>query len=134
VARNAPGVVRAATPADEMDKTVNVSVMEGLNTGVRGNNRNRHCDSEHNNGVRLDTPAGAVGRSFCEALCIQLFGGPRQTGWLRVRRPEVGDVQGLRPVWLEVGELPRPTQMCRSKLSRNESVVNSSKGAKTLHP
>jgi len=84
VARNAPGVVRAATPADEMDKTVNVSVMEGLNAGVRGNkhlrrNRNRHCDSEHNNGVRLGTPAGAVGRSFGEALCIQLFWG-RETG------------------------------------------------------
>src|SRR5438309_8700816 len=45
------GALRAATPADEMDKTVNVSVMEGLNTDVRGNehlrgNRNRACDSE----------------------------------------------------------------------------------------
>src|SRR5439155_5429938 len=85
--RNAPGVVRAATPADEMDKTVNVSVMEGLNTGVRGNkhlrrNRNRRCDSEHNHGVRLGTPAGAVGRSLGEALCIQLFR-ELETGWLR---------------------------------------------------
>ena len=84
MARNAPGVVRAATPADEMDKTVNVSVMEGLNTDVRGNehlrrNRNRHCDPEHNDSVRLGTPAGAVGRSFGEALCIQLFWG-RETG------------------------------------------------------
>ena len=86
MARNAPGVVRAATPADEMDKTVNVSVMEGLNAGVRGNkhlrrNRNRHCDSEHNNGVRLGTPAGAVGRSFGEALCIQISWDPRQVSY-----------------------------------------------------
>ena len=93
-AQNAPGLVRAATPADEMDKTVNVSVMEGLNTGVRGNkhlprNRNRHCDSEHNNGVRLGTPAGAVGRSFGEALCIQLFGTRDGVG-SEVRRPEWG--------------------------------------------
>ena len=74
MARNAPGVVRAATPADEMDKTVNVSVMEGLNTGgrrkhLRGN-RNRHCDSEHNNGVRFGAHAGAAGRLFGEASCI----------------------------------------------------------------
>jgi len=74
VARKAPGVVRAATPADEMDKTVNVSVMEGLNAVVRGNNRNRHCDCEHNNGVGFGADAGAAGRSFGEALCIQLFG------------------------------------------------------------
>jgi len=104
-AQNAPGLVRAATPADEMDKTVNVSVMEGLNTGVRGNkhlprNRNRHCDCEHNNGVRLGTPAGAVGRSFGEALCIQLFWVAR-LGWLRGTPARVGDVQGLCPVWLE---------------------------------
>ena len=58
MARNAPGVVRAATPADEMDKTVNVSVMEGLNTG------------EHNNGVRFGAHAGAAGRLFGEASCI----------------------------------------------------------------
>jgi len=85
VARNAPGVVRAATPADEMDKTVNVSVMEGLNTGVRGKRlrgcRNRHCGSERNHGVRLGTPAGAVGRSFGEALCIQLFWDARRVGY-----------------------------------------------------
>ena len=100
MARNAPGVVRAATPADEMDKTVNVSVMEGLNAGVRGNkhlrrNRNRHCDSEHNNGVRLGTPAGAVGRSFGEALFMQLFGDARQISY-EVRRPERG-IAGLTP-------------------------------------
>ena len=94
MARNAPGVVRAATPADEMDKTVNVSVMEGLITDVRGNkhlrsNRNRHCDSEHNNGVMLGTPAGAVGRSFGEALCIQLFVDARRVS-CEVRRPERG--------------------------------------------
>jgi len=57
-----------------MDKTVNVSVMEGLNTGgrrkhLRGN-RNRHCDSEHNNGVRFGAHAGAAGRLFGEASCI----------------------------------------------------------------
>jgi len=69
-ARNAPGLVRAATPADEMDRTVNVSVMEGLNADVRGNNRNRHCDCEHNNGARFGAHAGAAGRSFGEASCI----------------------------------------------------------------
>ena len=75
MARNAPGVVRATTPADEMDKTVNVSVMEGLNAGVRGNkhlrgNRNHPCDCEHNNGVRFGADAGAAGRLFGEASCI----------------------------------------------------------------
>ena len=62
--------MRAATPADEMDKTVNVSVMEVLITDVRGNNRNRHCDCEHNNGVRFGVHAGAAGRLFGEASCI----------------------------------------------------------------
>lgn len=133
MARNAPGVVRAATPADELDKTLNVSVMEGLNTGVRGNNRNRHCDCEHNNGVGFGADAGAAGRSFGEALCIQLFWDARRVGY-EYAGPERGIVQGLRPVWLEVGELPWPTQMCRSKLSRNQSVVNSSKGVEQLQP
>jgi hypothetical protein len=71
-----------------MDTTVNV-LMEGLNTDARGNNRNRHGDSEHNNGVRLGTPAGAGGRSFGEALCILVFGDPRQIRY-EVRRPERG--------------------------------------------
>ena len=84
MARNAPGVVRAATPADEMGRTVNVSVMEGLNADVRRNehlrgNNNHHCGCGHNNRARLGTPAGAVGRSFGEALRIQLFWG-RETG------------------------------------------------------
>ena len=75
MARNAPGVVRATTPADEMDKTVNVSVMEGLNAGVRGNNTYEAI------GTTLATPsttmasglaqdAGAAGRLFGEASCI----------------------------------------------------------------
>jgi len=77
-----------------MDKTVNVSVMEGLNTDVRGNehlrgNRNRACDSEHNHGVRFGAHAGAAGRSFSEALCIQIFGDPRRISY-EVRRPERG--------------------------------------------
>jgi hypothetical protein len=86
--------VRAATSADEMDKTVNVSVMEGLNTDVRRNkylrrSRNRHSDCGRNNGVRFGAHAGVGGRSFGEALCIQIFGDPRQSSY-EVRRPERG--------------------------------------------
>src|SRR5207245_1684137 len=55
------------------------------------------------------------------SLCIQLSGTRDGLG----TPARAGDVQGLRPLWLEVGELLRPMQMRSSKLSRNESVINS---------
>ena len=81
-----PGNSRAAAPADKIDKAVNVSVMEELNTDVRGNkhlrrSRNRPCDSTLDSGVRFGAPCGAVERSFGEALCIQISWDARQVSY-----------------------------------------------------
>src|SRR6266700_1864986 len=43
------------------------------------------------------------------SLCIQLFG--TRDGLATRYAGQSGDVQGIRPVWLEIGELLRPTQM-----------------------